>query len=325
MKKILATSIIASMIIFSGCGTTGDDNNTTDENLRVLNPDNPRITLEVDPVTKSKDVTINLGETVPEYGYSVDDEVDGSNLTVNRTDNIDITKAGVYTVTYFVEDSDGFTDTQTRTVTILGTNSGATTDSSDDSYVDNPNTAGSFDLGTPVGGDVDSSGGYSYNEGTGSSIDSFKSWYSSVCNRTFNDSLYNVNTGVYNGEISCSGRNLTSITLYELSIFSTINGLDLSNNQLSNIDFSQLGLNSLTNNTKILYSLNLKDNTLNTTNFDLFRPLRYLKNINNLDIKGNNFNYTCDELYELRTKVFNNKSLDIDREKEQNCPSLQNK
>lgn len=312
MKKIFTASIIVSMLIFSGCGEDGNDNNTTDGNLDILNADKPRITLESDPVTGSIDVEIRLGETVPEYGYSVYDEVDGSSLTVERTDNIDVTKAGVYTVTYFVRDNDGYTDTKTRTVTILASNN--------DSSTYNPNQTGGFDLGEQLGGS-------DYSTDYGADIDGFTSWYYDVCERNFDASLYNERTKAYNGTIYCSPKvKLDSIDLTPVSIFTTINGLNLSNNNLTYIDFNVLGLNESTNNTKILKSLDLRTNSLNTQNFDLFRPLHYLKDIDKLYIAGNKFNYTCDDLYKLRTdkKLFNNGSLDIDIEKEQNCPSIQN-
>ncbi|NEW59914.1 DUF5011 domain-containing protein [Sulfurovum sp. bin170] len=321
MKQILTASIISSMIIFSGCGSTeGDDN------LGVLDDDKPRITLTANPDTGSTDIELRLGDTqIPEYGYIAEDVVDGDlSVDVQRTNDIDLTKVGTYTITYFVEDTDGYTDTKTRTVTIVASNDDYSNgDYSNDEYSDdlstyNPNAEGNIDLGEQIG----SSQGADY----GAGIDGFTSWYYDVCNQNFNASLYNAGTGSYNGTITCSN-NLNSIDLTPVSIFTTINGLDLSNNNLTYIDFSVLGLNESTNNTKILKSLDLRTNSLNTQNFDLFRPLHYLKDIDKLYIANNNFNYTCDDLYKLRTdkELFNNGSLDIDREREQNCPSLQNK
>ena len=339
MKKNLAFSIIASIMIFSGCGTTGDDNNATDPNLAILDEDKPMIFLEKNPETGSIDIELALGtdpSNIPEYGYSAEDMVDGIiSDNVKRSNDINVNRVGTYTVTYFVEDTDGFSDTKTRRVTVVDANNNNSsdgdpydnynTDYSNDSSTDNPHTVGGFDLGTPVGGgETTQNNGNTWAEGTGSSIDSFKNWYGSVCGQTFNASLYNATTGKYSGTITCSNRSLQTINLNELSIFSTINGLDLSYNQLTDIDFSQLGLNQLTNNMKILVSLNLKNNNLNTQDFNLFRPLHYLKNIDQLNIGGNNFNYTCDDLYKLRTEILNNRSLTIDREVEQSCPSLTN-
>jgi peptidoglycan hydrolase CwlO-like protein len=52
MKKNFITLIIFSMIIFSGCGTTSDDSNTTastcNGDLSMLSGDKPVITLEGD-------------------------------------------------------------------------------------------------------------------------------------------------------------------------------------------------------------------------------------------------------------------------------------
>jgi hypothetical protein len=324
------------MIIFSGCGTTSDDSNTTastcNGDLSMLSGDKPVITLEGDT-----EIEISLGttEVLADDRYCAYDSQDGeiSQLVV-RSNNINFDNAGEYQVTYTVEDSDGFTDTKYRTITIVDSNNNTpnnlygdpyannpsnSNQTYDDTSTDNPNTNGGFDLGQQIGG-----GSSSSNTG-GSDIDNFKTWYYNVCGQTFNDSKYNETTKSYSDTISCSGMDLDSIDLSLLSIFSAINGLDLSNNRLTDIDFSQLGLSNSTNNTKILISLNIKNNNLNTVNYDLFRPLHYLKNINKLYIEGNNFNYTCDDLYELRVKVLNNKSLDIDREIGQDCSSLQNK
>jgi len=339
MKKILLASILSSsMMIFSGCGTTGDDNNTTAStcggDLSMLSGDNPVITLEGDT-----EVEISLGTTtvLANDNFCAFDPQDGD-LTqfVNRTNDIDFSRAGTYTVTYFVEDNDGNSDTKTRTVTIVDSNN-VDVGQQEETYGEGDvygltgeygtDLEGNVDLGEQVGGNTEYTGEYSgdtWAEGTGSSIDSFKQWYSSVCGNRFNSSLYNAGSGEYAGTISCSNRSLQTIDLRELSIFSSIQGLDLSGNQLTDIDFSQLGLNQLSNNTKILVSLNIKNNNLSTNDFDLFKPLFYLKNINEIHLGGNNFNYTCDDLYRLRTSVLNNKSLYIDREVEQNCPSLNN-
>jgi hypothetical protein len=300
MKKVIVASILSSMIIFNGCGDTTEENNCGVD-VSMLSGDNPLITLQGDT-----EIEIPLGttEVLADDSFCAYDPQDGDlSQSVVRTNNIDFSRAGVYQVTYTVEDSDGFTDTKYRTVTIVDEQ--------------NPNGNEQSLLDTTTDGSL-------WSDVTGGTIESFKDWYSSVCGQTFDDSAYNANTGQYNGTIYCSNRNLQTIDLSELSIFSTIQGLDLSGNQLTDIDFSKLGLNELTNNTKILISLNLKNNQLNTDNFDLFRPLHYLKNIDKLYIGGNYFNYSCDDLYKLRTEIFNNRTLSIDREVELNCPSIRN-
>jgi hypothetical protein len=326
--------------MFCGCGTTGDDNNTTTSSstcgndLGMLSGDNPVITLEGDT-----EIEIPLGteEILANDRFCAYDPQDGElSQYVVRNNNIDFSRVGQYEVTYTVEDNDGNRDTKTRTVTIVDTNNNSSDADpygdpyNNDSSIDNPNADGGFDLGQQIGSNTDGDFDLGQQIGSstgGSDIDNFKTWYYNVCGKNFNETKYNETTRSYNDTISCSGVGLDSIDLSVLSVFSTINGLDLSNNQLAYIDFSQLGLNESTNNTKILKSLNLKNNILSTENFNLFRPLHYLKDIDKLYIKGNNFNYTCDDLYKLRTdkKLFHNGNLDIDREREQNCPSLQNK
>jgi hypothetical protein len=395
MNKIFIASIVSSIIMFSGCGTTGDDNNTTNDNLDMLNGDNPVITLEGET---NIEITLGTNTILTDDRFSAFDPQDGD-LTnqVERTHNIDFTKVGVYQVTYFIRDNDGNSDTKVRTVTIVEggyslydggqetvgsapsikfsdgdtiylavgqaydnntysatdledgdltyavqvegqhfdvntegtyTVSYTVTDSSENTVTkDRTVYVGDFgsgstsnwydnvDLGEEIDGSTNSGSNSGYTSDTdynsGSPVDNFEAWYKNTCGQTFDRSLYNSNTGQYRGSITCSNRGLNSIDLSKLYIFSTIESLDVSNNNLTDIDFTQLGLNESNNNTKVLKELNLENNSLSTQNFDLFRPLFYLKNINVLIIKNNNFNYTDDDIYTLRTKILNNKSLII--------------
>ncbi|MCH9740074.1 MAG: DUF5011 domain-containing protein [Epsilonproteobacteria bacterium] len=248
MKKVVTSLSLLSMLVFSGCST-----DTTNDNLGVLDEDKPRITLYGE-----KDIYINLGTMVvlENDNFIAEDTVDGD-LTdyVERTHNIDFTRAGEYQVTYFVEDSDGFSDTQTRSVTIV--------DPDYDSSTDNQNSSGNVDLGTQVGNENDSGNvdlGTPIGGSTYSDIESFKVWYYNTCGETFNESLYNATTSSYSGKIDCSNKGLDYIDLSQLSIFNSIDSIDLGYNNLTDIDFSPIqdiqGLNYLyiNNNTATLKS-----------------------------------------------------------------------
>ena len=108
--KIITLALFSVLTLtFTGCGST----TTTGNNVS----NNPTITLE-----GSTDINISLGTTsilVDGDKYSAYDPQDGDlSAQVQRTHNIDFTKAGVYRITYTVVDKDGYTDTKYRTVTI---------------------------------------------------------------------------------------------------------------------------------------------------------------------------------------------------------------
>lgn len=252
MKKTVMGLMLFGMVIFSGCSS-----DTTNDNLGVLDEDKPRITLYGD-----KEIVINLGTNriLENDNFIAEDSEDGDlTASVKRTHNIDFTKVGVYQVTYFVEDSDGFTDTQTRTVKIVNPNDnnlstdnqdhsgdidlGTTTDNNQNGYDNNP------DLGTPIDGD----GTITYSD-----IENFTTWYYNTCGETFNEALYNSTTKSYSGKIDCSNKGLDYIDLNTLSLFNSINIIDLSHNNLTDIDFTPIqniqGLNYLyiNNNTTTL-------------------------------------------------------------------------
>ena len=111
-KIITSTLLTAFALTFTACNSTATDNNST------AIDNNPTITLE-----GSTDINISLGTTsilVDGDKYSAYDPQDGDLSTqVQRTHNIDFTKAGVYTITYYVVDTDGNSDTKYRTVTIV--------------------------------------------------------------------------------------------------------------------------------------------------------------------------------------------------------------
>jgi len=260
----------------------------SDPNQVVVNPDQMGYgSAPVISFTNGGDTLfLNVGEFFDRFAVTATDLEDGD--LSNRVEVIgdaDVYTPGTYTVTYSVTDSDGNTVTRNRTI-----------------YV------GQDDIGDEVVVD-----------GGSSDLDVFKSWYSNTCGQTFDPNLYDASTGAYNGEIKCSSRGLTFIDLTPLSIFTTIDSLDVSHNNLSSIDFNELGLEE--NNVKVLRELDLRYNDFSYIDFS---PLHNLKNIDRLYIEGNPLNYTCDELYTLRTETFNNRSLTIDSEVDQNCPSLQN-
>ena len=270
MKKTVMGLMLFGMVIFSGCSS-----DTTNDNLGVLDDDKPRITLYGD-----KEIVINLGtnSVLENDSFIAEDAEDGDLTTsVKRTHNIDFTKVGVYQVTYFVEDSDGFTDTKTRTVKIVNPNDNA---SNNNPSTDNQDHSGDIDTGTIIdntqngydnpdlGTPIDGGGNSNYSD-----IDSFKTWYYNTCGETFNESLYNSTTSSYRGKIDCSNKGLDYIDLNELSIFNSINIIDLSHNNLTDIDFTPIqniqGLNYLyiNNNTATLKN---KYNTVSKRNA-LFR------------------------------------------------------
>lgn len=369
MKKIFMVPLLVGIMLFSGCNSTGVDTSSNTETSDILSDVyKPRITLEKSPITGSMDIEINLGDnTVPEYGYSAYDETDGDlSYDVQRTHNIDFTKAGVYTITYTVEDTDGYTDSKSRQVTIIDNNNYSlynggqqnigsvpqiTFSDGDTIYLAlgqpyNNTTYSAYDLedgdltsrvqvdgnnfNVNIAGvhtvtytvmDRDENTAYANrtvhvgNFGAGSNatwyngsggIDTFQNWYSSVCGKSFNAALYNANTGQYSGTISCSSRGLSSVDLSPLSIFSTIDGLDLSNNNLSSIDFNELDL--AVNNVKILKVLDLSNNNFSYIDFT---PLYNLRNINELWINGNNLDYSTVAKREALYEIFNNRSLTI--------------
>ena len=353
-------------VTFTGCG---EDSNTTttggscgENSADMLSGENPTITLCGDTTIE---ITLGTNEVLADDSFSAYDPQDGDlTAEVVRTNNIDFSHAGTYTVTYTVEDSDGNRDVKYRTVKIVGSdsynvysgenagvgsqptifftdgNGGDTlflnlnqfydrtayyaTDTEDgdltasvvvsgnvDTSVagvydvtytvtdSDGNTAtktrtvyvGQSDLGTPVGSD---------------NMTTFKRWYSNTCGQTFNTSLYNAQTGAYNGKIDCSNQGLTSIDLSPLSVFVSIKSLDLSHNSLSSIDFNQLDLS--VNNVKVLEDLDLSYNNFSYIDF---QPLHNLKNINRLWIQGNNLDYSTKAKRDALYSIFNNRSLTI--------------
>ena len=211
---------------------------------------------------------LSLGEHYTAPQYVANDLEDGDLSYTVQIEGLDfnVNTQGTHTINYSVSDKDGNTAYANRTV-----------------YVGNYNTF----------------------EGS-NTLDDFKTWYSTVCGQSFNSSLYNSSTRQYNGSINCSNRNLYSIDLSTLSIFSTIKSLDLSNNNLNTIDFNELDLS--VNNAKILEDLDLSHNNFSYIDFD---PLYNLQNINNLWIQGNSLDYGTVAKREALYQIFNNRSLTI--------------
>lgn len=214
---------------------------------------------------------LNIGENYNPNTYYATDFEDGdiTNSVSVEGDISDTNTKGVYSVYYSVIDNDGNSVTKERTIYVGYSNAG-------------------YELGS-------------------SDIENFKSWYTQTCGQTFSDALYNESTGQYSGSINCSNRGLTDIDLSNLSIFTTIKSLDLSNNSLTYIDFNQLDLS--VNNVKVLEKLDISNNQLSDKS--MFAPLFNLKNINELWIQGNNFDYSKKADREALYKTLNNRSLII--------------
>lgn len=338
--------------------------NNNNNNNGNFNEDAPVITL-----SGSRNIDITLGtRTVNEPGYSARDTQDGdltNNVRVSNDINLD--RAGTYTVTYSVVDSDGLQDVATRTITIIGngdsvpfddgqTYKGAVpeikfpggdplylslgqeydTEYSAQDFEDgdvgdlvqvegsdfNINRTGTHSVTYTVtdsdgntvtkvrtvyvgnydsGNDTSTWSDNTWNDIEVSDLDNFKTWYSDTCGNSFNDSLYNENTGYYSGSISCSNRGLDSIDLTTMGIFSSIQSVDFSHNNLSYIDLSPFY------NTRVIEKVDLSHN--NFTSID-FAPLYNLKNINELWINNNNLNYDRAQREEIY-RGFNNKSFTI--------------
>ena len=200
-----------------------------------------------------------------DISYSATDFEDG-----NLGDSVEITganfdpnKAGTYLVTYSVTDSNKNSVSNSLTV-IVGSSS-------------------------------------TWNDTTPTGLEAFESWYYTECGETFNSDLYNETTGRYSGTISCSNKGLTDVDLEPMSIFSSIDSIDLSYNSLDEIDFTPL------TNTYVIKKIKLNNNNF----YDIdFSPLFNLHNINELWINGNNLDYTKEERKELYSG-FNNKSFVI--------------
>jgi len=358
MKNILTTLALSSIILFTGC-----ENSDTDYE-EVLNPNKPKITL-----VGKINMELNLGTTsITEEGYSAYDQADGDlTSSIRREHNIDFTKIGEYTVTYKVEDSDGYKNTKYRYVKIVnplssGTNNG--NGSTIDPFYNNGETyrgsapvitlsddgpiylalgeslnisftATDFEDGN-LGNHVVVEGANfninqeasnivlytvtdsdentvskaltvivgsqsSWTDTSVSDIDSFKTWYRTECGRSFKSSLYNETTGRYSGEISCANRGLHYVDLNPMSIFTSIDSIDFSHNNLEDIDFAPLA------NTHVIKKLDLSYNKFNYIDFS---PLYNLHNINELWINGNSLNYTKSERIELY-EGFNNRSFTV--------------
>ena len=93
-------------------------------NTHTQNSSAPVITLKGNTT-----MTLNVGETFTDPGYTAKDDVDGditSKVTVSGT--VDTSTAGTYTIKYFVKDSSGNSDTKKRTVKVVG---GGTPDTPD--------------------------------------------------------------------------------------------------------------------------------------------------------------------------------------------------
>jgi len=107
IKHISWIGVTLLTLLLTGCNSTSTENPTQ----------KPTITLE-----GKTDINISLGtNSVLNEGdhYSAYDTQDGV-LTnaVQRTHDINFTKAGTYHIKYYVVDSDGYSDTKYRTVTI---------------------------------------------------------------------------------------------------------------------------------------------------------------------------------------------------------------
>ena len=171
-------------------------------------------------------VYLNVGESFIDSTYFADykatDTEDGdlTSQVIIDDNNVNINVAGTYIVTYSVTDSAGNRTFKSKTVVIQNSYNYTDTNNNNNNNNNNDN--------------------YNDNNSYYSELDNFKTWYRDTCGRIFNDSRYNASTRKYHGTIDCSHQGLTSIDLSNLSLFDGIDDLDLSNNNLSYIDFSPI-------------------------------------------------------------------------------------
>jgi hypothetical protein len=111
MKNIFSILLMTIIIALSGCTGASETNS-----------EYPTITLQGD-----RDITLKVGQLIKEPGYRATDIKDGDLTSrVKVESNLDYYREGTYYVKYSVQDSDGYTATESRTVTVTkdGANSG---------------------------------------------------------------------------------------------------------------------------------------------------------------------------------------------------------
>ena len=96
---------------------TDSSNNKTTVKRKLIFQDKEAPVLEL---RGSKNITLSLGETFKEFGYTANDNCDGDlQSKVSVSNNIDTSKKGNYEVTYSVTDNAGNTSTAKRSVKIV--------------------------------------------------------------------------------------------------------------------------------------------------------------------------------------------------------------
>ncbi len=191
--------------LYNGGGTNGVDNSGYDNNYQGSAP---VISFNQDTVYLSLGESFRTSIYYNDYRATDAEDGDLTREVLIDTSGLNINSPGTYTVVYSVTDSDGNYVVKDKIVVVQN--------SYNNNYNDN-----------------------NYNNYS-SELDNFKSWYRNTCGGIFNDSLYNASTHKYHGKIDCSHRGLSSIDLSHLSIFDGIDDLDLSYNNLSDIDFSPI-------------------------------------------------------------------------------------
>ena len=89
----------------------------------------------------SSTITLNVGETYIELGATAEDDIDGdltSKIEISETsETLDTSKAGTYTITYTVKDSNDNVAKVTRKVVVKSTTTKPTEDNKTDDKNDN--------------------------------------------------------------------------------------------------------------------------------------------------------------------------------------------
>ena len=86
----------------------------------------------------SSTITLNVGETYTEQGATAEDDIDGDLTSkIEISGKVDTSKAGTYTITYTVKDSNDNVAKVTRKVVVKSTTTKPTEDNKTDDKNDN--------------------------------------------------------------------------------------------------------------------------------------------------------------------------------------------
>ena len=115
----LITAILVGMLLFSGCGSSGDSDDSDDIKTPLANSTDseaPKITMSGKSI-----ITIVEGTTYTDAGATAKDNFD-STVKVVKSGSVDSSKVGIYIITYTAIDKAGNKSTKTREVKVISIN-----------------------------------------------------------------------------------------------------------------------------------------------------------------------------------------------------------